>query len=395
MRKKRLFCSLLSVVLMLVYTIMSPSQLWIQATVQNLDYQKFIQDKLAVNATEYLEGELQSIREVISSCEKEFGIKEEIANKLKLGKPFVIYDVDQDIQKECYYYPLLNSENHKIMAVISLTNTTEGWSYTINKEWTEKLTEYHYQDQDYLFYKSGGTLVAQNEKRRIILQGNKIKDEFDQKGFKDKKILITQKMNKREKIKARHSKKQTSSILYGYSPTTSTSSGGYYYCNLYHAQGQGNKPICWAAAAATTINYCKGTSYTAQNIVKKLKVAEEEQNGGTIQKALKTYGLDYLYNSSKVPTWKLIKNSIRKKKPLILCAVGALGKGHAVTAVGYRSVGENSYVMLWDSALSRNGKEKQGNTSIATYKNNNIGFESLDDYFRTFGSCHGRAISYK
>lgn len=392
--KKNVFCSLLSVVLMLVYTIMPTSQVCAQVIVQNPEYQEIMQDQQTTNATKYLEGEMNAIREVISSCEKEFGIGAETVALLKLGKPFVIYDADKDVQEDCYYYPLVNSVNHKIMAVVSLANTTEGWTYTINKEWIDKLTECRYLEQTYLFYRSGKTLVAESENQKVVLQGKEEKDGFVSKGYTSKKTIIAKKMNKRKKVKVNYSKKQTSSVLYGYSPTTSTSSGGYYYCNLHKPQGQGTKSICWAAAAATTINYCKGTSYTAMNVVNKLNVDDTRQDGGTIQRALTTYGLDYLFNSSKVPTWKLIKNSIKKKKPVILCGKGYFG-GHAVTVVGYRTAGAKSYVMLWDSALSKNGTQGAGNTSIAAYKNGNIVFESLGYTYATFGSCHGRSISYK
>lgn len=388
--KKKIFCSLLSVMLMLVYTITPTMKVKAQESTQHMDLQGFVQDELTTEAENYLKKELNSIRNVIASYEKEFGIKANIAKKLKMEKAFVVYDMNKDIQEECVYYPLMNQDNHKIMAIVVLVNTTVGWTYTISREWTEELTKCNYLDKDYLFYQSEGNLVAECREGKITLNGDEIKSGFNNKTYKEKEKIIAGKMKKWRKINVNKKKKPGSEGECGYTPALKTGSGGYYYCDLYNAQGQGVRNTCWAAAVATTVNYRKGTKYTDHDVCKKIGLPEKGADFKQVTRALNKYQMNYKH-VFKLPEYAHIRAEIKKKWPVVLRGTaGSLQ--HAVTVCGYREEGSNKYISLWDSAIN-NGK---GAITIVKYSRDGIVFfESNSFLYDVDAASYHAGISYK
>lgn len=388
--KKKIICSLFSVMLMLVYTITPTSKVWAQESVPSMDFQELIQEELTSEAEDYIKGELNSIRKVIASCEKEFGVKADVAKKLELGKAFVVYDMNKEVQEECVYFPLLDQDNNKIMAIVTLVNTTAGWTYTISREWTEELTTYDYLNKDYLFYQSEGNLIAECQEDKITLNGDEIKDGFDKKTYKEKEKIIAGKMKKWRKINANRNKKPNLEGECGYTPGLKTGSGGYYYCDLYNAQGQGERLTCWAAAVATTVNYRKGTKYTDRDVCKKMGLPERGADFKQVTKALNKYQMEYKH-VSKLPEYALLRAEIKKKWPVVLRGTaGSLQ--HAVTVCGYREEGSNKYISLWDSAIN-SGK---GAITIVKYDRDGIVFFKSNSYlYDVDAASYHAGISYK
>lgn len=397
MMKKKIFCSLFSVLLMLVYTIAPFTKTWAKEDVQTIkEFQSFIQKELAEESEKYIKGELDTIRTLIHSCKEELDITVDATARLELGKPFVIYTLDRDEQEESIYYPLVDEENRIIKAVVTVVNTTEGWQYTISEDWAEKLNGADYLNQDYLFYQNEGNITAQSKDRKTIINGGSVKDDFDDKSINVKEKTIKKKMKKWRKLDIKRSKKSGKGIGYGYSPTMSQHSGGYYCFNLHKAQGQGNFNTCWAAAAATTINYRRGTKYTTADIVNSLGLsAQPGYDIDVINRTINEHGLNYKY-IRKVPDSKIFINSIKKKWPIVIAGHSdgrpdGKTRGHAVTVIGYRILNGKKYYMLWDSALN----DGKGGTSTVSQGKSNVIFASGGINYATDAASYYRTISYK
>lgn len=393
--KKKVFSSIVSIVLMLVYIIAPSTKSWAQTDGQAVkEYQTFIQNELAVDSEKYIKKELDTIRTLITSCKEELDITVDAVTRLELGKPFVIYTLDREEQEESVYYPLVDEEKEKIRVVITVVNTTEGWQYTISGDWAEKLNDADYLNKDYLFYQKEGNITAQNGDRKVILNGDAVKDVFDDKSVSVKEKTIKKKIKKWRKLDIKRSKKSGKDIGYGYSPSMSQHSGGYYCFNLYKAQGQGRFNTCWAAA--TTINYRRGTKYTTADIVNSLGLSDQPgYDIDVINRTINEHGLNYIY-IRKVPSSKIFINSIKKKWPVVIAGhsdgrQNTKIRGHAVTVMGYQILNGKKYYMLWDSALN----DGKGGTSTVLQGKTNVIFSSGGINYTTDAASHYRSISYK
>lgn len=382
--KKKLVCGIFCLG-MVVQFILSPAA----KGYAEQDYPGYVQEELTSAAAKYVKGELDNIREVMASCEEQFGVDSEVAERLTLAKPFVIYNMEKDSQEENVYFPLVKDNSREIVAVVCLTNTTVGWSYTISRDWAKQLTDCNYLEEEYLFYQSEGSLMAESEENKVAIQGQIIEQDFEKKSYNEKEQFMKKKMKKLEKLNVEKNKKRNENMKYGYSPSIRTESGGYYYCKLYNAKGQGAKPLCWAAAVATTVNYRKGKNYTAEDVANKIGVKQREQDMIVTNRALTAYELNYKY-AYIVPPYSLVRKSIQKKRPVIISGRN-MKRGHAVTVYGYREIGDDSYVMLWDSALN-NGK---GGLSIVSYFESDLMFSSEGISYVTNSCCYYRSLSYK
>lgn len=166
---------------------------------------------------------------------------------------------------------------------------------------------------------------------------------------------------------------------------------GYYYCNLSGAQGQGNYGLCWAASAATIINYRRGSSYTAKNIADTMGIGYN--SGATINQmasALCQYGLDYSAFYSTIG-FGTVKSEIYMGYPFVVSGNSSAGNGHAVTAYGYRDLAGGEYVMLWNSAMN-NG---QGGVTISQYKSSGMTYTTGSTAYTWSRTVKANHVSYK
>lgn len=385
MMRKKLICSLFSLGMIVQYILSPQAVVVIRAQEEGL--QEFVQEELTPEATQYMEDEWEDIQQVLVSCEKEFGIVKQEVENLALANPFVIYDVESDTQEKCIYFPLVNRNSKKIVAVVALVKTTiAGWQYTISRDWAERLNELDYLGKEYLFYQVEGNITAEREEAKFILNGKGINDDFDDRSYREKEQEIKEKMRKWEKLDVKECLNQDEKTEYGYSPSTSVMTDGV-YCKLKNAKGQGASSLCWAASAITVVNYRKGTDYSAKEAAKKMGLSGE-QGITNINKTIRKYDLDYLVMHRK-PDFTLIKSSAKRKWPMVIGGRSKSDLGHAVTVYGYRENSGKCYVMIWNP-------DRSGSTSIATYNASGLVFNSAGIDFVTDATSYCRKVlSYK
>lgn len=108
--------------------------------------------------------------------------------------------------------------------------------------------------------------------------------------------------------------------------------------------------MCWAAAAATVINYETTSAVTPFEICNYMGIPYDR--GGSIydeQSALSKYGVSYNKIRNDMLTWDEVVNNIKKKHLIIAnlkCNDGTL-PAHAVTI--YEYVSSSKQVKYWDS----------------------------------------------
>lgn len=107
-----------------------------------------------------------------------------------VGKPFVVYNEDLNVQEQILYYPVAVTDTKKVVAVISLMNTTVGWRYCIDTDWVDELNQSHYMNsqEDFIFYFSNEKFVVQKSNSNDQKSKNSLaSQEFDDKSFERKK----------------------------------------------------------------------------------------------------------------------------------------------------------------------------------------------------------------
>lgn len=356
------------------------------------EFRDFVENELAAEGQRYLSTQMNQIESVLVSCKKDLNIRADECNKLMAGDPFVVYNEDQNVQEQILYYPVAVKDTKKVVAVISLMNTTAGWQYCIDTDWADELNKAHYMEskEDFIFYFSDKKFVVQksdsnDQKSKNILTTQ----EFDDKSFESKKQIMKAKMRNWRKIDVEENRKDTSRLQYTPGVTDEL---GYFYCNIPGAQGQGNFGLCWAASAATIINYRTGSSYTAQNIADVMGI--DYNKGATDSQtasALRYFDLDYSAFFSTM-SFNSIMTELNIRFPFVVSGNSATRKnGHSVTAYGYRNLSNGNYVMLWDSAIN-NG---QGGVTISLYNSSGMTYTSGNTAYTWSRTVKANHVSYK
>lgn len=356
------------------------------------EFRDFVENELAAEGQRYLSTQMNQIESVLVSCKKDLNIRADECNKLMVGDPFVVYNEDQNVQEQILYYPVAVKDTKKVVAVISLMNTTVGWQYCIDADWADELNKAHYMEskEDFIFYFSDKKFVVQksdsnDQKSKNILTTQ----EFDDKSFESKKQIMKAKMRNWRKIDVEENRKDTS--LLQYTPGV-TDELGYFYCNIPGAQGQGsNTKLCWAASAATIINYRTGSSYTAQNIATIMGISADR--GATVYEtasALRYFDLDYSASFSTI-SFNSIMTELNIRFPFVISGNSEAGTGHAVTAYGYRNLEAGQYVMLWNPEIN-NG---QGGVTISHYQPSWMTFTSGNIAYTWSRTVKANHVSYK
>lgn len=157
---------------------------------------------------------------------------------------------------------------------------------------------------------------------------------------------------------------------------------------LYNAQGQGDYRLCWAASAATIINYRLGQSVTAKNIADKL--GRGYNDGGDISdinNVLRMYNV-YYYAVSSMMSFDDVMKNIKAKYPIAMrCKAANPGNcDHIITIYGFRNLTSGSYLMCWDSDMT---PSEEGNLRIITYNNKGSMFLADNAEYTWNGSAFG------
>lgn len=339
-------------------------------------------------ADAYIEQQRENIRDILASCSADLNI-DQCSENIRIGDSFVVYDLEKPEQEGLYYYPIMREGSDQIIALISLMDTSVGWQYTIDTNWVDELNSINYNKEDYIFYTDNGSLVAQSKKKKKMLTGKGVKDDFDNKSLETKKKIMRTKFKWIKKIDVEEKMKRAKNLPLGYTPTT-TNELGYYYCNLYNGQGQGPYGLCWAASVATVANYLNGTAYTAKNVADMM--GKDYNAGGfpeEIATAINNLGSRYYY-TYQTQSFKTIMRHIGFRKPMVICGWNSTA-GHAVTIYGYRNLANGQYVMIWNSALNNN----TGGVSITTYSSSGMTFATGSNVFTWGATTLASGISYK
>lgn len=356
------------------------------------DFRDFVENELAIEGRHYLLTQIDQIKLVLVSCKEDLNIRADECNKLMVGNPFVVYNEDQNVQEQILYYPIAVTDTKKVVAVISLMNTTVGWQYCIDTDWADELNQSHYMQsqEDFIFYFSNEKFVVQkskddDQKSKNILAAQ----EFDDKSFESKKQIMKAKMRNWRKINVEENRKDTS--LLKYTPGV-TDELGHFYCNIEGAQGQGsNTRLCWAASVATIINYRMGTTYSAKNIATVMGI--DPMSGASVYQsasALRYFGLDYSAFLSTM-SFNSIMTELNIQFPFIVSGNSATGNAHAVTAYGYRNLKDGKYVILWNPEIN-NG---QGGVTISEYKSSGMTFTTGNIAYTWSRTVKANHVSYK
>ena len=211
---------------------------------------------------------------------------------LKLGSPFVMYEIGESVQDEIYYFPLIDS-NDNIVFVMNVIGTTKGWCASFSDEWVDELQKLDVLASDANIFKFGDILYTRNN-----ISVNSSSEDTSNSQLKN--ILSFSTDKRFVKVDTEHISITDENIKDKYTPSINVVSNDSKQCVLYNKKGQGNYGLCWAASVATICNYLNGSNITAKNVADEMNIGYEE--GAWLydaQRALNAYGVVYNnYNDS-------------------------------------------------------------------------------------------------
>ncbi len=354
------------------------------------DEENSISDYIPIESQIFLEKSIKGIinaanvyMENIISDDKNF-------SDLTIGQPYYIYDCGAVRHNQIFYYPLVDTNGNNVL-IATIMNTEDGWEYSVSSEMATELNNINYNEKDYIFFRQGGMIVAQNESEKLFLTDeycstcDMLKNDYDTnyeiiiEGIEKAEVIIKTVLG--DDIQGERSLTKNST----YTATTVS-------CNLVGMAGQGDQNLCWAASVATVVNYIKehkGISIiTAKNVADLMNISYYA-GGDTNAKltALNRYGVkNYSFHSTMLG-WDCIKRNIDNKYPILIDgkAVGtnAIIYNHAVTIYGYTEyLAGTKNIIIWDSALNV-GK---GGVVISSYNARSMYFASGSLSFHWNGS---------
>ncbi len=328
------------------------------------------------SASEYANENYEGAIEAVKQFDNAYHFTKEQLDTVKLGEPFVVNDINMESQIEIYYYPILD-DSDRVIFLLSVVNTSYGWSHSISEEWVSGLNTIGQITPDFVFYKSEENLYAENQNNIYVVQGSDdvhIKF-YSLKDYSEKKEDVYKTVDNFKEVDYYDCTNSFYNVKAGYTPSFSSSTGSSKICALYNKKNQGNVALCWAASVATICNYRNGTNITPIQIANAMGVGiNDGASTLTSQKALKNNGVTYNVlnaNSSDLMSWSVLKSNINSKYPVYVVADAANSKmAHAVTVYGYTVAAGVNYIILWNSG-DNNGS---GGVITAAFKSSGTAF---------------------
>lgn len=289
--------------------------------------------------------------DIIYQNQDEFGIINLSMDDLRLGEPYIIYNVADSCQDAIYYFPIYSK--NKIVLVLSLLYKDNIWNESMDSTQSKALNFVNYGEQNCVFYKIGSNIFVENNEKVInlftseIVNKENINDEFVKLTL-DEKIKIIDSNTKTIQILDHE---LDSNVNIGYAPRIIYGNTYTYLDMNGYRVTQNGYNICWAASIATIVRYNLGNvTLTAEQVANRMgenyKLASYTgANNVTIQRAINTYGLRYSHKSTSIE-WDRVRYNINNRKPIMLSCYSENG-GHMVTVTGYTN---NKYMKIWDSA---------------------------------------------
>lgn len=341
-------------IILLIYFQMSDVRFAFAKTSVDDGVEKAIANNDIFSIENYIEdGEWEYVEEYADEyiecaiLDDDMGLDENVkANDCRIGDPFVIYYPDT-IQESIHYYPVIYE--NEILYMIDVTQTNEGYSMGIGEEFVDFLNDIDYINKPAILYYYNTGIYAENEEDTID-SGMRIsigyekdyykQNKFQKKTFQEKVKEINSKVSDFKKVNV---KKDNRNVIY----KTSV------YNTLHNPMGQYKEGMCWAAAAATIINYENLSAVTAYDVCNTMNINYDDGGDMTdIKNALKKYEVtEYTEIVNGAVSWQKLVQNINSK--YLLAAGGYnedIGEGHAVTIMGYDTNSNNNKYKIWNSA---------------------------------------------
>ncbi len=356
--KKRSIKSLICFSLVLAILLQFSLALNVQAAENNGNknqISKNITDKIPKDATQFVLQNYKDVIDVVKEHINQFNIEADSLNDIRLGKPYIIYNLDNEKQDEIYYYPVLKGDT--VVLVINVMGTTDGWTLSASEDMTSELSNINYSTEDYLFYQSDNNIIAENTSKSEKMTGkdNQACRDFEAIDYSKKIELVSKRMDNLIKTDAPQIDSNVEHLEKG-------------NLTLSNPQGQGSYGMCWAASVATIVNFVFAS--TNSNVTAKDVCAKEGigwNDGATIQQkrqALYDYKIWYNSLAYRQCTWSEVTTAITNHTPIaVSSATSDSSSWHAVTVYGYSMPSTTSYITLWNSGIN-NGA---GGTQVVEY----------------------------
>ncbi len=285
---------------------------------------------------------------------------------LTLGKPSVIvFDPQKCLhQDRIFYFPLYDQDGC-ICLVMSVIETTDGWTCCFSREWLNEFDRVYRKGKENIF------LVDDSSSKMFLKRINK--KQFDELDISLNTVDINSRI---------HDENDVLEYAPGFYIDTDNSKK----CSLYNARGQGGNKLCWAASAATIINYIKGRSVTTMDVARAANVVNEGASLSVTRKTMEKFDLFYPYVVNGYISWDLIKKCIKQKKP-VYCAASCYEGGHAVVNHGYTVSAGEKYVIFWNPGIN-GGKGGEitssfrANGTLITYYGHAYTWDAYLSYYR-------------
>ncbi len=284
-------------------------------------------------------------------AEKDLGKKLDYQT-LRLGEPYIIYDVEKkDEQDAVFYFPIESGEH--VYLTLEVIQTDEGMKGGISPATGIYQKKSLYENS--IFYKDQENIHAQTISP-ISLSSKKVKikefNEYD--SFSDldayaKVKVMSHQVKRYQKIQTKNLKVDPDAKE-GYSPGFSVEGKGKRVCNSGpYMVPQANKNICWAACVASIYNYFFNKHISAKTVSKKVLGKYDGAKPKQVLKAFKMYHMDvYKYADYPITYDKIMQNILYKR---MMIAVGFWRKDfpvHDVVVTGYHNSSKKKEVKIYD-----------------------------------------------
>ena len=288
---------------------------------------------------------------IANEMQDEMGVSISDINHVKLGNPYYIYDVEEKEQNAEFYFPIYDKK--EIILMMHVTCTEDGWTASMDTEYTYTLNQLEYGKEECVFYRVGDDVYAENGNQKVHMRGDgSNKSQFKNKDLKEKKEEIGQ--DKKKIVPVQFEESDSKDTRTGERTHSYATSIGRYLAMTDYYTGQGPYNLCWAACIATIHRYRNGNlAMTAEAIA--ISMGEDYDSSWytgakdpTILNAFHKYKL-YYHFTSYTPSWNIIKKNIDKHYPISLTGYREVERYHTVLITAYNELANGSkYVKIWD-----------------------------------------------
>ena len=315
-------------------------------------------DKLdiPVEVREYAENVYKALASTVDNNEKLYQVSVSDVEKLKLGKPYIIYDAaDVKVTSNIYYFPII--DNNHIILELSVYTVGDELSASISEGISEYLEKVSYKNnsdmllfvyEDDIYYETEDEmkiLVKRDNFEELDIEEKNMQEYFISLSYENKKAIID-----REKCVLDYSDIPNDIDC---TETTNGFSQNDTYGKRLNTSGcevAQTSNDCWAASVATTIRYVTGnTNVTCGNVSDAVGI--ERGEGGDIydkQLGLALFGVYYTKMHLEQISFDSVKVNIVSQHPILISTYNE-NSGHALTIVGYSTYGAVKQVTVWNS----------------------------------------------